>query len=128
MKDAYLVLDFSVWYYTRAFRDILAVWMNFMWFILHFFSIPLLLRTLFSPWRRMTDSDKRTSIEDFMEAFVMNIMTRIFGAIVRLSIILCGILFLLLGVIALFAVIALWVCLPVLLIMALSTGVTLLVS
>ena len=47
MTSPLFILDYLSWHYTRAFRDIGSVWLNFMWFILHFFSMPLFLRTLF---------------------------------------------------------------------------------
>jgi hypothetical protein len=123
MKESYLILDFVGWYYTRAFRDILAVWSNVMWFLVHFFSIPLLLRTLFSPWKRMTDQYQRTGMEDLFETLVMNMMSRVFGAFVRLLIVGCGIFFLMLGVVSLFVVIVTWVFMPVLTLVSLLYGV-----
>ncbi len=128
MQASYFILDFSLWYYTRAFRDILGVWLNFMWFIVHFFSIPLLLRTLFSPWRRMTDAYERKGLESLMTTFVMNIMTRIFGAIVRTTIIVCGLVVLIFGAILLFVTIALWITMPFLVLYSFFYGISILLS
>lgn len=126
MRSTLLFVDFSLWYYTRAFRDLLAVGLNFLWFITHYFSIPLLLKTLFSPWKRMTDTYHRTGLEDMLTTLVMNIMTRIFGAIIRLCFILFGLAVLLLSIICLFLVLALWVCMPVVLVAVILQGVILL--
>jgi len=121
-----MIVDFGLWYYTRGFLDVLAVWFNFMWFITHFFSIPLLLRTLFSPWKRMTDDEKPHSIEAYMEAFVMNVMSRIFGAIIRTTIIFVGMLALCLGVVALGAGLVFWLFAPFILVYSFFYGIALL--
>ncbi len=126
MGGVLLFIDFGTWFYTRAFVDVLAVWFNFMWFVTHFFSIPLLLRTLFSPWKRMTDDDKPHSVEAYMEAFVMNIMSRIFGAFVRTAIIFVGVLALCLGVVVLGTVLAFWLFAPFILVYSLFYGIALL--
>ncbi len=126
MGGAMLFFDFGLWYYTRGFIDVLAVWFNFMWFVTHFFSIPLLLRTLFSPWKRMTDDGKPRSIEAYMEAFIMNVMSRIFGAFVRTAIILVGILALCLGVVALGITLAFWLFAPFILAYSFFYGIALL--
>jgi hypothetical protein len=126
MSGTFMLLDFSAWYYTRAFRDIFAVWFNFMWFIVHFFSIPLLLRTLFAPWKRITDESRPKGVEDFLASHLMNGMSRVLGALVRVTVIACGVLFLLLGTLGLFLFVALWVCLPVLSVAALLYGIVLL--
>lgn len=126
MSGTFMLLDFSFWYYTRAFRDIFAVWFNFMWFIVHFFSIPLLLRTLLAPWKRVTDESRPKSIEDFLATHLMNGMSRVLGALVRASVIACGVLCLLIGTLALFFMLALWTCLPVVSVVGLFYGVALL--
>lgn len=120
-----LLLDFIVWYYSKAIIDVLAVWFNFMWFITHFFSMPLLVRTLFSPWKRMTDDSTRRTIEGFFEAIVMNIMSRIFGAIARLSLIVIGLLALCAGVVGLCVVLACWLFSPFLIILSIFYGISL---
>jgi len=125
MSSSLLLLDFVLWYYTIAFRDILVVWSNFMWFIVHFFSMPLLLRTLFAPWKRITDEYHITSIEDVLSTFVLNTMTRVFGGIVRLFILIAGLVFLVFGVLGLFISIALWICMPIGFVVTLFYGVML---
>lgn len=125
MGGSILFFDFIVWYYSRAIFDVLAVWLNFMWFITHFFSLPLLFRTLLSPWKRMTDHSKSTSIEDFFERLVMNIMSRVFGAIARLSLICIGIIALCIGVVGLCMVLLCWIFSPFLLILSLFYGISL---
>ena len=127
MSGTFMLLDFSFWYYTRAFRDIFAVWFNFMWFIVHFFSIPLLLRTLFAPWKRITDESRPKSIEDFLATHLMNVMSRVLGAMARVAVIACGVLFLFIGILALFFVLALWVCLPVVSLAGFFYGVVLVI-
>lgn len=125
MGPPFLFFDFVVWYYSRALIDVLSVWVNFMWFITHFFSMPLLGKTLFSPWKRMTDDSKARTIESFFETLVMNIMSRIFGAIVRLTLITVGIGALCLGAIALCIVLIVWIFSPFLLVLSLFYGISL---
>ncbi len=108
MDLASFVFGYVTWHYGRASRDIAVVGRNLLWFITHFFSIPLLFRTMFEPWKRIHDSYGRRSLEDFFATLVMNIMTRFVGALIRISIIAVGALFLLAGLSGLIAFYALW--------------------
>lgn len=126
MGSTMFIIDFGLWYYTRGFIDVLSVWFNCMWFIIHFFSIPLLLRTLFSPWKRMTDEGTSRSIEAYMEGFIMNTMSRIFGAFVRAVIIFVGMFALCVGVVVLGTVLVFWILAPLLLIYSFFYGIALL--
>lgn len=66
--------------------------MNLLWFINRVFSIPHLLRTLFSPWHRMVEEDKTGfDLEKFAEKVVVNLMSRLVGAVVRIPIIILGV-------------------------------------
>ena len=92
MDAVIIITDYLLWHYTRAFRDMAITMRNVFYFVVHFFSIPLLIRTLFAPFKRVTEAYEHRGIEAFMETFVVNVMTRIVGAFVRLSIILIGLL------------------------------------
>jgi hypothetical protein len=126
MSSPFLFVDYFVWHYSSALRDLCALWLNVMWFINHFFSMPLLIRTLFSPWRRITDPFHRGSIEDYMSSFVMNVMTRVFGAGVRLVFLGMGLVCMFICSIAFLISLAVWITLPVSSVFAVLSGLSLL--
>lgn len=83
------------WHYTDGFRGIFVVWMNYLWFFYHLFSISLLARTLFAPWKRLGESYRNEAggieLEKVAETFVVNGVMRFVGALVRLVTIAVGI-------------------------------------
>jgi hypothetical protein len=93
---AELAFRYVLWHYSRGIVDLLRVWSNFLWFFYHFFSIPLLLRTLFSPFQRLDESYKKgLDLEAFFTTLGVNIIMRIIGAMIRLFMIALGVLALL---------------------------------
>ncbi len=113
MNPGVIVVDYIGWHYGAAFRSIVSIWTNLMWFAVHFFSIPMLLRTLFSPWRRVQEEyHVRNGLERFFEALVVNIMTRIVGALMRLVIILCGFIVLVVMFAGIVAFVIFWLIAP----------------
>lgn len=119
--DFFLILPhYLVWHYGRAYYDIKSVWKNFLVFIYHFFSIPVLLRTFFSPWQRMHDG--YTSQSPIYETFIFNTIMRVVGMVVRLFVILIGIacliVFLTLGIIFFIT----WFLLPIIMFSMFSWG------
>ena len=82
------------WQFFDVPKGILKAWRNFLKFNLNYFSIPLLLKTFFSPWHRYRMSyGKKFAPWHYFEAFVFNSMSRIIGAFLRLFFILLGIFF-----------------------------------
>lgn len=81
----------SWWIYhapKNLFRAILQVIKNSY----NYFSITLLAKTLFSPWRRDVVNPVNPSLQDRLQIFVMNLFSRIIGAIVRLITIIIGLI------------------------------------
>lgn len=115
---------YLAWHYTTALTDMKNIWKNFFTFIFNFFSITLLIKTLFSPWHRMAESYGK--IEDFFGNLMVNTIMRMVGAIVRLMFIVVGIFSLLLCTILGLVIFAFWLILPFLLIYTLLEGVYLL--
>lgn len=123
MGGATLLFDYLTWHYTSAYRYALLVWANFMWFIVHFFSLPLLFRTLFSPWKRMREEYHRGGFEDIAGVVIVNAMSRLVGFLVRFFFIVLGFLSLLVLVVGLLFWFILWTFFPILLLAATLSGI-----
>lgn len=127
MNPILIFTGYLNWHYGRAFADILVVWTNFFWFSLHFFSIPLLIRTLFSPWRRLHEEYQRGfHPQEFAKSLIINIIMRIVGAIARIVIIIIGILVLLTVTIVGIVFLLFWTIAPAGVVIFMLAGITLL--
>ena len=112
-----IVSQWISWQFFEVPKEILKAWKNFLKFNLNYFSVPLLLRTLFSPWRRYKVSrSKGFDLGKFFEALISSLIFRLLGAIMRSFLIFIGLLvesFIIFGGIVIFIG---WLVLPVLLI------------
>ena len=71
--------------------DGLKSWFNFIKFWWYFFSIPLLLKTLFSAWHRdIIKYPRGFDLKEFAQTFVFNLLSRLLGAFVRSATIIFG--------------------------------------
>lgn len=98
MNPILFITDYIQWHYGTAFQDILRVWRNFMWFILHTSSFFGLLMTLIAPWKRIhEDLPKKGTFDPsyYLGSILINILMRFIGLFVRLIIISISLLFLL---------------------------------
>ena len=94
MKMRKSVLGYLVyWYLWGTPGEILRGWGNILWFNLEYFSLLFLLKTLFSPWRRVQwTRGKGFNIGKWFEALSGNLISRLLGTIIRISLIAAGIL------------------------------------
>jgi len=122
-----LLFEAIIWQFFDTPKAILKAWKNFLLFNLNYFSLPVLLRTFFSHWRRYYYSYGRTfEIWKNIETFTFNMMSRIIGAILRAVFIIIGLfleIFVILGGLIIFLG---WLVLPFLLIFGLIFGLWLL--
>lgn len=82
------------WHYTKAPFLILSLTGHFIKNILHFFSVATLLKTLFSPWRRLSESyPENFDLGRVFTSIVVNTLMRLVGAIVRMITIIFGVFF-----------------------------------
>ncbi len=88
MSFFYILPYYFSWHYTTALVDLQRVWRNFLSFTYHFFSIPVLFRTLFAPWQRVQDGYGPG--HKIMETFVFNTIMRGIGFVVRTCVIIFG--------------------------------------
>lgn len=121
-----IVIQYLIWHFYEMSVNILKGWRNFLVFNLNYFSIPLLLKTLFSHWRRYRYSYGRGfDFKRYAEVFSFNMISRVIGAIMRSFLIIIGLLveifILLCGAIIFLG----WLVLPILLLLGLFFGLKL---
>lgn len=86
--------DYFRWHYGRGYSELMSILENFLLFILHFFSLAILFKTLFHPWRRMSESHgSGLELETFFSALLVNTIMRLVGFVNRSVIIVIGIFF-----------------------------------
>lgn len=117
MIFAAIIRDYFVWHYTKAWFLLWGVWRNFLWFVIHFFSIPQLMRSWFAPFKRITEGrGDKFDLEDLASYVIIGLISRIIGAIARTFIIFAGIIALALTIASGFVTYFLWALLPFLII------------
>jgi len=101
--------------------------MNIFWVTNRIFSLPLMFRTLFSPWKRIIETEgEKFDLEDWAERKVVNIMSRLVGAMVRLVVILIGLVSLMATLLLGIGWYVFWVMAPVVIAILFLSGVYLL--
>ena len=106
-----------VWHFYEMPKFLLKVWNNYILFALNYFSLPILLRSLFSPWRKYRwNYPKWFKIGEFIGTFVSNMFSRLLGALMRIVLIAVGILFQLFVILAGLVIILLWILVPLIVI------------
>ena len=119
-----VIFRYLAWHYTKAFEDVIRVELNLLWSIYHFFSIPNLFRSMFSPWERLKEKYSSVlKIEEWLGSLVVNIMMRIVGAIIRFTTILLGTFCLLLACILGTVFLILWPLIPVFIFGLIAQGI-----
>ncbi len=77
-----LVMEFFTWWYTRGWKLVVQDLRRRLSLTLQLFSVPSLLRTLFSPWRRIV-TYPGASLDARMRAMGDNLVSRGVGFVVR---------------------------------------------
>lgn len=101
------------WQYLDRPKVIWQGWKDCLRFNLNYWSVPLLLQTLFSHWRRYSYSYGRGfDIGRWFNAFTFNIISRVLGALMRSILIVIGLLAEILIFLTGAAILLLWLLLP----------------
>ncbi|MBI4991431.1 hypothetical protein HZB96_05045 [Candidatus Gottesmanbacteria bacterium] len=86
--------DYLHWHYIEAWRKIFIVWRNLTLFPYYYFSISLHLSHLFNPWKRQRiKMGVGFHLDEFFGVVAFNIISRILGAIIKLTVICYGLIF-----------------------------------
>jgi hypothetical protein len=123
-----LAEHYFTWHYGQAYADIYHVWLNFIWFIFNFFSINLLISTLFSPWKRMGEEyPAGFDIGRAAETWIVNILMRFVGAGTRFIVICVGLFFASIVFLIGLIVLAVWTIMPAFFVALIILGLSLII-
>lgn len=115
---------YFIWHYGRAIKEIYGIGRNFLWFLWHFFSIEVIAKTFFSPWRRMNEQYMRGfNLEAVLSSFIVNSLMRIVGVIIRAITLLIALFGLLTAILLFFVFLFLWLILPFIVVLLVYQGI-----
>ena len=84
----------ALWYFYEMPKFLLEVWKNYILFALNYFSLPILLKSFFSPWHKYRwQYPKGINVVEFFNTLISNTFSRILGAGMRTVLIIVGTLF-----------------------------------
>lgn len=106
-----LVANIFIWWYQAGWRQLLQRSRRFMSTVVGVFSVPILLQTLFSPWRRIiTYGDN--SFGSGIRAGLDNLISRVVGFSVRVIVLMAAAIIISLVAALTLAVLVAWPLVP----------------
>lgn len=113
LKRQNVFTEWVLWHFVEVPKFLLSVWNNYILFALNYFSLPILLKSLFSPWRKYRwNYPRRFSIGEFFSTLISNSFSRFMGALTRIALIFVGILFQIFVIFVGLIVFLFWILLP----------------
>lgn len=102
------------WWYSDGWINRLHMMKDRLKSLADFFSIGLLISTLFSPFRQISADVEAISISDHVRAFFDKLLSRIIGSIVRIFMVIFGIIAILFQLIFDAIILISWLVVPLL--------------
>jgi len=108
-------MEFLIWHYSKGLRFYINRWFAYFDWVNHYFSVPLLIKTFFAPWKRLVVTDKSPgfNLGKFIEKVTFNIISRGIGAIVRFSLFWVGLVLIVLIYLLGIAGLVIWLIFPI---------------
>ena len=119
-----VLINYLVWHYSTAVLSLFGLYRNLFVFFSNFFSLPILIRTWFSPWRRLDEKYPKNIIdlEAWASVFILNLLMRVVGFFMRTIIIGLGLIFIGLLIISFPIILVIWLLAPFLVIFLFLLG------
>lgn len=96
--------------------------------IYSYFSISILLRTLFDPWKRDNYSIENASLQDRMKLALDNLISRLIGLFIRLITMIFGLLITVLFLMVMFVISIIWLALPLVVLWLIFNGTRMVIN
>ena len=121
MSEAYERDSFFVayikWHYGQGLKEFFGVTRNFLWFVVHFFSFKLLLKTLFAPWKRLGENYEGIfDFGAFASTVIVNGLMRTVGFVTKIIVLSVGVISYVLVLVFVFFLFLIWILAPFILI------------
>ena len=121
MSEAYERDSFFVayikWHYGQGLKEFFGVTRNFLWFVVHFFSFKLLLKTLFAPWKRLGENYEGIfDFGAFASTVIVNGLMRTVGFVTKIIVLSVGVISYVLVLVFAFFLFLIWILAPFILI------------
>lgn len=114
---------FWVFWYIEVPREIVFYFRILAYKLLDYFSIPIILRTFFAPWKRDEIYLRNAPLNDRIYAWTLNQASRFIGASLRFCLLIIYFLTFLIGLIAFTFIMLFWLLFPIVLISLIAFGV-----
>jgi hypothetical protein len=122
-----ILYQWIAWRFFEMPKKIIDAWKDIIKFYLHYFSIPLLFKTLFAPWRQnLWSYGKGFDLARYFEVLISNLASRTIGLILRIGLIIIGLFVILLVLWLGITTFFIWLILPCILIIGLGLGILIL--
>lgn len=106
-----LFIEFFSWWYTRGYARLATTLQSSLRAIWYIFSIPILLKTLFAPWKRIqTEAGK--GLQNIFRAMLDNIVSRAVGFTIRLFTIIAALICIIVMIVVGMIMLIVWPFLP----------------
>ncbi len=109
-----MFMAFFSWWYTDGWERQLKAVSSRLAGLIDTFSIDILIRTLFSPFRQISAGSVRGPLGVQFRAFVDKLVSRFIGAIVRLAVLITGIISIIVSLVIAGIYLVIWPLLPIL--------------
>lgn len=114
---------YFVWWYGTGMNQAYTVATAFLSHIVDSFSLPTLTRTLFAPWKNDVLVARNVSLSDQIKIWQLNLASRIAGFLIRIVVLAAALLILLTLLLTAGLVLALWLIVPLLVLILPILGV-----
>jgi len=128
MRFLAVVVHYLIWHYTRALVEFSHIYKNIIAFVYNFFSVPILIRSYFAPWRRMGEAYPK-NVLNFAElgsVLAVNLIMRLVGVVMRTVMIIVGLVVTVVAIIFYPVLLILWLLLPFIITVLILLGLGLL--
>lgn len=118
---------YLVWHYTGALKRLTIIYRDIVFFITDFFSLKILLKSFFAPWRRLGEEYPKNffNLTEILSTLIVNFLMRLVGMFIRLILIFVGILTLSLIVLMYPICVIFWLALPLFILLLFVGGLKL---